>query len=262
MKRWFNLRLIAFVLFAFALIVCSVFSAVWYFIIYPSSIANGNGINKSEVRQLNTFKKIVVNNPVSVVLAETSGNESAEVVAEDNLLTKVKTIVSGDTLYIEFEKVGILNLPMIKPSKEIAVKINYKNIESIDLQNTVNLTTENRLRTDKLTLKVIKDSEADIDIFTNEFNVTISGASSKLVKVQGSAKVQNIKITGNDVYEAGELESKEVRIDINGEASAEIRADEALDITLNGSGKIEYRGNPKKLNQQISGQGSVTQIKE
>jgi hypothetical protein len=261
MKGWFNLRLIIFILVVFACIACSIFSAIWYFILYPSSQTKGNGVVTSEERTLLPFKKIVVNSPINLELSESHDELNLEISAEENLLPKIKTTISGDTLYIEYEKINILGLPTINPTKEVKIHLHYENLENIVLEKGSKLSNEGKIRVDKLNLNIKGDATANLDIFTNEFNITIGSTSKQQITVKGSAKVQNINLNGDFMYSAKELESKEVRVDISGNAIAEIRSDESLDIKINGAGKVNYLGSPKKLNQQINGEGSINQIK-
>ena len=255
-----NCRLILFIAFVLILIACSCFAAVWYFIIYPSSIVRGNGNITSEKRNLSKFSKINVTDKIKVNITQTNTDSVLTISAEDNLIKQINTEVRGDTLFISFGKQTILNLTAIEPSKDVVVNLTYQDLVEINISGSVTFKTENRARLDKLILLQSKSSTVDADIFANSLIVDMAGDGT--VQLKGSASKQEVKVSGFGKYLAKDLDTKETKLDLSGSGKAEVRADESLEVNVSGSGSVEYSGNPKKYTQNISSNGTVKQITE
>ncbi|MFS8130346.1 MAG: head GIN domain-containing protein [Candidatus Dojkabacteria bacterium] len=253
-----NLRVILFTLFVIALIICSTILAVFYFIIYPASIVQGNGNITSEKRNLPKFTKISASDKVTLNISQGSSDENLEIKAEDNIIKQITTEVRGDTLYINFARQTILGFNTINPNKEVLINLNYKDLQAIDLSGDVSLKSENKVRVDKLDLNQSGNSMTSMEIFTNSLNVNISGNS--VVNLTGSATKQEVNASGGAKYTANDLDSKDCKVVLSGLGTIKIRADESLDLNVSGAGTVEYQGSPKKLTQNISGAGAVKQV--
>jgi hypothetical protein len=72
----------------------------------------------------------------------------------------------------------------------------------------------------------------------------------------GRADRQQVSVIGLSRYEAGELSSRDVRIEATGSGSALVRVSERLDATVSGFGRVEYIGNPI-VTTHIAGSGTV-----
>jgi hypothetical protein len=62
---------------------------------------------------------------------------------------------------------------------------------------------------------------------------------------------------GSGDYQAEDLESKEVKINVMGSGSAIVNVSEKLDAEISGIGSVEYIGDPT-VKQNLSGVGRVS----
>ncbi len=69
---------------------------------------------------------------------------------------------------------------------------------------------------------------------------------------------RDIYISGAGNYEAEDLESKEVKIDVGGAGSAIVNVSDELDAKVSGSGSVKYMGDPTTVKQDVSGAGRVS----
>lgn len=68
---------------------------------------------------------------------------------------------------------------------------------------------------------------------------------------------QDLNISGSGRYQAEQLRSKSVKIDMSGSGMASVNASEVLDIHMSGSGTLAYTGDPKQVTQDISGSAKL-----
>jgi hypothetical protein len=66
-----------------------------------------------------------------------------------------------------------------------------------------------------------------------------------------------LKISGSGRYQAEQLTSETVKVDMSGSGVASVHASDALDLHMSGSGTLTYTVDPKQVTQQISGSGKV-----
>ena len=90
---------------------------------------------------------------------------------------------------------------------------------------------------------------------TPQFDVNINGVS--IVSASGRAERQNVFVSGTSRYEAQNLISREVTVDVSGVAMAFLNVSETLKGQVSGAGLVEYAGNPT-VSVTASEAGSVT----
>jgi hypothetical protein len=62
-------------------------------------------------------------------------------------------------------------------------------------------------------------------------------------------------------YQAFDLQTRTAQVNISGNGTVNISAEDSLDVSISGMGTVQYRGSPK-LSQRVSGLGSVKQVGE
>jgi hypothetical protein len=89
--------------------------------------------------------------------------------------------------------------------------------------------------------------------------VTVSGAGK--VAVSGSARSQEVDLSGAGDYEAADLESEEAVVELSGVGSATVWVTGRLDASLSGVGNLGYWGSPD-VDRAVSGAGSINSLGE
>ena len=147
--------------------------------------------------------------------------------ADSNLMSKISTTVSGNTLSIN-------NLNSVGNG---AVKF------YVTLKN-LNVLTTNGGGNSEVT-----------GINTNKLTITLDNGKMTL-----AGKTQDLiaTINGGGNIDAKDLQSQTATVTINGEGKANVNVVNTLKAVVNGGGSITYTGNPQ-VTPQVNGQGSVKQ---
>jgi len=206
-----------------------VFAILAILLLAACSITRGSGQIGNESRQVSGFSKVELNGSGELTIEQT-GTESLTISAEDNLLPKLSSEVSGDTLVLRQES----NAKII-PSQPIKYSVTVKDLTGVAVSGSGSVTMSK--------------------IATTALNTNISGSGS--ITASGTADDQSLKISGSGRYQAEQLTSKTVKVDISGSGVASVRASDVLDIQMSGSGTLTYTGDPKQVTQQVSGSGKV-----
>jgi len=169
---------------------------------------------------------VVLNGPGTLIIQQ-GDNESYRVEAADDLMSKISTTVSGNSL-------SISNLNSVG-NGAVKFYITLKNLNVLTTNGGGNSEVTG-LNTDKLTLTM------------DNGKMTLAGKAENLIAT----------INGGGNIDAKDLQSQTATITINGEGKANVNVVNTLNAVVNGGGSITYTGNPQ-VTQQVNGQGSVKQ---
>jgi hypothetical protein len=93
-----------------------------------------------------------------------------------------------------------------------------------------------------------------------EAKIEIDGRGQ--VTAAGSVDCAYLVIDGTGDVDARELEARVVDVRIDGVGKVIARANETLEVRIDGFGRVEYVGSPTRIVQRIDGSGRVTQASE
>jgi hypothetical protein len=193
------------------------------------TITRGSGQLSSEPRQVSGFTKVELSGSGELKIEQT-GTESLTISAEDNLLPKITSEVSGGTLVL-----GVKSNAKIVPTKPISYSLTVKDLTGLAVAGSGSVTMSK--------------------LATPALSTDISGSAA--ITASGTADNQDLKISGSGRYQAEQLMSKTVNVDISGSGVANVYATDLLDVQMSGSGTLTYSGDPKQVTQQITGSGKL-----
>lgn len=188
----------------------------------------GSGVTKTEKRPITSFTSIDASGAFDIEIA-CQKEPSLEIEGDDNLLPLIKTAVSGNTLTIKPEK----NFSVKKP---IRIRITVSNIDDISSSGATSFHVT--------------------DVKNEKMKINASGASS--FDISGETAALDMELSGASKVEAERLRAARVKITLSGAGKANVFASEELDATVSGAGIVTYAGDPKKVNKNVSGVGTVT----
>jgi hypothetical protein len=169
---------------------------------------------------------VVLNGPGTLIIQQ-GDNESYRVEADDDLMSKISTTVSGNTL-------SISNLNSVG-NGAVKIYITLKDLNTITANGGGNSEVTG-LDTDKLTVTL------------DNGKMTLTGKANDLVAT----------INGGGNIDANDLPVQSATVTINGDGKASVNVVSTLSAVVNGGGSITYTGSPQ-VTQQVNGQGSIKQ---
>jgi hypothetical protein len=192
------------------------------------SVTRGSGQLATESRAVSGFSKIDLSVGGELTIQKT-GTESLSISAEDNLLPRLTSEVSNDTLIL-----GTKPNTTILPQQPITYTVTVNDLTGVAVSGSGNIRVP--------------------DLTTTALSISISGSGT--ITVNGTVEDQDLEISGSGGYEAAQLTSKTVKADISGSGTANVLATNVLDVEISGSGTVTYSGNPQ-IEQEISGSGKL-----
>lgn len=187
----------------------------------------GSGVSKSETRELKPFNAIDTTGAyeINVTCQKPAG---FEIEADDNILPLIKTEVHDGVL-------SVSNQESYNSSRPVTLRITLPKLLSISSHGA-----------GKINL-----ADADSD----DLKIESTGAAT--IDAAGKAKSLTISSTGAGNIQAGELRAEKAKISMTGAGNVDVYASEQLDVSVSGVGSVSYGGNPKTVNKNVSGFGSV-----
>ncbi len=209
----------------------------------------GNGIAATEIRSLPTFTRVQLEAPVHVIV-KTGPAYSAFVTSDENLTGYITTATWGGTL-----TVGLSSdiQPTIEPEITIIMP---------DLRGVVH--NGNGL------VEILEDGEfPNVDLILNgageirfsgtatRLSATLNG--SGLIDMEGFAASLTADLTGMGEIHAENLlvEDADVAVSGSGFAFLDLDYQAGLDVSISGSGRVEWWGSPGHVNYVLNGTGKV-----
>jgi hypothetical protein len=187
----------------------------------------GSGNTISEFRDVNLFSKISSEGTFVVNISQ-GPTQSLEILADDNIISRVRTTVSDGRLKIYLED-G-----------------NYKNTF---LEANITVADLNEIK---------NDGTGDITVFELQSSGTmeIENIGTGNIAVAGYTDNLNIFNVGSGTINCAEFMAANVEIRIEGSGDCEVYCTESLNVSIEGSGNVYYKGSPS-VTIDISGSGQL-----
>jgi Putative auto-transporter adhesin, head GIN domain len=185
----------------------------------------GNGHIKTDDRTISDFTEFDAGGAFEIEWQ--SGPPALRITTDENLLSYIKSDVSGNTLHLRTHE-------QTWPTHGIKVVISSPTRTGARISGAV-----------KLTAKQLTGAN---------FALEASGASR--VSLDGKIDELLADMTGASELEASGLQTKTAEISTTGAGDAKIAVADTLKVAITGAGKITYSGNPT-IEKHITGAGSV-----
>lgn len=212
----------------------------------------GNGNIESQKRSLESFREIHLEGNYQVSLRNGSPSQVV-IVTDDNLLDFIRTEVEEGILRVD-------NLEKIYSKEGIKLYITYQQLEALESSKASVIKSEESIRGDRFSLKVTGAGLVELELELEEFNLDLPGAG--LVKLWGSAKDVHLDLAGVGNLEAFDLESVNCEVRVSGVGGAQVNVKENLKASVNGIGGIRYKGNPRIIQEDVSGIGTIKKSRD
>lgn len=223
---------------------------------YLGGRGSGNVVERDI--DVSSFHKISLNGRGNIHYAQ-GGVPGLRVVAEDNISERIKARVVDNELIIEYERKYFWPFSgLIFPTKDIDFYVTSDDISDLVIKGSGQFSTD---YIDTQNIDIVVEGAADVNIselYTQNFSLKVDGASD--VDIEGIVSMQEVIVNGASDYNAINLKSDKCKIEINGAGDASVNVTEKLDAIINGTGTIQYTGNPIDINREVNGIGEIVDI--
>jgi hypothetical protein len=186
----------------------------------------GDGVITTEDRPISEFSKLVVTGGYEIEWS--SGKPALTISSDQNLLPLVETVVSGNTLQIDSKE-------ELVPTKGIKIILSSATLADVQLTGGISF----------------KASQ----ITGQDLKLESTGASE--ISVDGSVTNLEVNLTGASKLNAKSLQTQNATLSLIGASEADVTVTDSLKASVTGAGSLTYSGNPKSVEKNITGAGTI-----
>ncbi|MET6998641.1 head GIN domain-containing protein [Chitinophaga defluvii] len=209
----------------------------------------GSGHVITEERPIDPFSEVTVDGSFDIQLTQ-DGNQPLKIEAEDNVMRVVETYVSGNTLRIK-----IKDHTNLRRYKTIQVYVHSAAFNRVIFSGSGSLNTTDTIRASKFTYELNGSASANLTLNADQIATIINGSGN--MRFKGKANSYNSEINGSGDINGLDLLTHNASLTVHGSGDQSISVDTQLDVNIYGSGNVQYKGNPGKVNSNVQGSGKV-----
>jgi len=171
--------------------------------------------------------------------------------AEDNLHEYVIVEVKDDALILRIKK----NVN-IKSKKGIHITVPFQDISKVSLTGSGDVDSRDTITSENFDVSITGSGDVILAIESQSVNAKVTGSGD--MTLSGSANELEVKISGSGDFMGSKLKSNNTQAYVSGSGDAVVNASKSLKARVNGSGDIEYTGNPETSDTKVLGSGSIS----
>ena len=218
------------------------------FILAGCHTVEGSGHVVTEERNVEDFDRVSLTGRGTLHYTQADDQELL-IEAEDNIIGKLVSRVEDHKLILRERENVILD-----PTKPIRYHLRAPSLSRVALEGSARFLSEG-FEVPFLSLEFDGSSRGEISGLTaDEIDVEVDGSSR--LSMAGVVTKQVVDVDGSGRYRALDLESARADLEVNGSAVAEVNATDELIVDIDGSGHVDYRGNPA-ISRDIHGSGKL-----
>ncbi len=183
------------------------------------------------------------------IILEPAPQSGISITAAENQLAALNVWVDGGVLHIKPQKSTRFN-------PRLVYRIQAPELNLVDLYGSFDLSTRGgSMVFRQATVALRGNGDFDFAIAGDTIHFRMDGVMD--VSMAGVAQSLIAEINATGTFDARNLLTDNVKIELSGVGSAHVHAGERLEATARGVGRITYRGDPKEVVRNAVGVGQI-----
>jgi hypothetical protein len=142
----------------------------------------------------------------------------------------------------------------VKKYSQLNFYVTIPKVDELQIEGSGKIQSNDTFSVEELKLEINGSGKINFKTIAQNLNNTINGSGE--ITLEGSCNNHSIKIRGSGNLHSYNMESKQTQVKVSGSGDARVNVNQKLNVTIEGSGKVVYKGSPiKEIN--ILGSGSV-----
>ncbi len=208
--------------------------------------------DNAEIRNHKGYTAIDVSGAIDLYLSQGTEDAVAVSAGSDEIITRIRTEIYGNTLRIYFDGKG-LNWKKWGNHKMKAY-VTFKKLISIEANGACNVKVSGKIRQEQLKIEMSGASDFKGDVELSNLELDATGASR--ITVNGSVKMLLVTANGASDIRGYDISAEQCKIDASGASVVRVTVNKELNATASGASSIYYKG--EGLIRDINTSGGAT----
>ncbi len=212
----------------------------------------GNNDIVTKERDVSGFSGITISGVFDVFISQ-GEKESLKIETSDNVQKYIITDV----------RKGILNLQIsgnIKRLKTLNVYITIKELNSLIILGSNNVTISSALTTDNLEIYLSGDSNLSLNVAAKKIQCDITDEGT--ANFSGKVDFFDVRVADDAELNSFDLQTVSCKLKASGFSQVKINVVDKLDMIVTGDCNVYYKGSPEITNRIFSGSGFIIKRKQ
>lgn len=211
-------------------------------------VGNGNVTTNNITTQ--SYEKIEAVGSMDVHL-ERGKEGTISVTTDSNIQEYIIVEVKGSTLVLRTE-----NNVNLKTKNGIHIKVPFESISGISLVGSGDVDTKDTIKSDAFDVSVTGSGDIVLEVESNDLDAKVTGSGD--LTLSGKTINLEVKVSGSGDFVGNSLTAENTEVYVSGSGDAKVTATMSIKARVNGSGDIEYSGNPTKSDTKVMGSGDIS----
>ena len=222
--------------------------------IFHRGEVKGNYHVVSDTLEIGDYDAIELSVGAEIIYRQMSQSEPfLQISTDENIMPALLIQVKNNRLIIESKTDSIL-----RPSRMI-IYTNSKNLKDICILSSGDVRLENEVNAQEMNIVINGSGDVKADsLFCETLNLKINGSGD--IMLAGAANSAKFRISGSGDIFAEKFLIQEVDCRINGSGDISTYVARKLHASINGSGDLQYFGNPESVVTSINGSGEIQKV--
>ena len=178
----------------------------------------------------------------------------AVISGDDNIIDLVNTRVIGNRLTVDYRH----DINCVRTSHKTVIELHYTNLKEILIDGSGDVYGIDTLFSDRLDVKI--NGSGNVSLIAKVENLFVEVDGSGDVAIDGKGAIGYVLIDGSGNVDMLDFEIESLGIEVSGSGSTRAYVQDELQVWINGSGDVLYRGEAMLVIEERNGSGDVRKI--
>lgn len=209
----------------------------------------GNGNVTTKTHNTSDYNVVKVQGFMDVKL-ESGAEGTITVTTDENIQEHIIVESKNGTLTIK-----VKNNVNIQTNKGVHIKVPFKDLNSVSLTGSGDVLTSDVIKSETFETELTGSGDMILEVEATTIDAKITGSGD--LKLSGKTTELEIKVTGSGDFSGKGLNAQNTQVYVSGSGDAIVYASKSLKARVNGSGDINYYGNPASTDTKVMGSGDI-----
>ena len=209
----------------------------------------GNGNITTKTHTTSDYNEVKIHGFMDVKL-ESGAEGTITVTTDENIQEHLIVESNNGTLTIK-----VKNKVNIQTKKGVHITVPFKDLNKVSLTGSGDVLTSSKINSASFEVELTGSGDVILDVDATTIDAKITGSGD--LKLKGNATDLEVKVTGSGDFSGKSLTSQNTQVYVSGSGDAIVYASKSLKARVNGSGDINYYGNPESTDTKVMGSGDI-----